>query len=139
MRSNRRSLEQSVRDLCADLHPDDGVPPSRRDTPREDVASDRKTLQLCAQIRRALHIAMADPRFGLPPEIHVTDVTAVADTALLDVVIEVPPEAGQPLPELRARLAAASPGLRAEVARAITRTRTPELRFTLVPASEDGP
>jgi ribosome-binding factor A len=118
------------RALCAHLYPDDGVDP--RDEKRRHAANkpktDRKTRQLCKQVQRTLQLALG----ALPPAesligVTVWNVTPAPNASRLHVVMAVP------VPSRAAEVAAVvrhhAGRLRAEVAAAITRRRTPELTF----------
>jgi ribosome-binding factor A len=91
---------------------------------RTDRKQNYKAQMLCRQVQRVLSLSLSD--------VTVIDVTAGPDSSRLLVHVAVP--AHLAVDEALARLAEATPALRAEVARAITRKRAPELAF--VPASD---
>ena len=96
---------------------------SRESSSRERQA-ERKARQLCRQVQRALNLALAERgREGL----YVEEVTPAPDCSHLLVHIVFP--AGSSILEVLADLRDDLPHLRAEVASAITRKRTPELSF----------
>src|SRR4051794_39519462 len=111
-----------LRSLCGQIGPGDGADPK---LDRGDVSASRaarKARQLCSQVSEALSFALAatsgdDAVAGLT----VLSVEPAPDTGRLRVTVAPPP--GDPIdPEdLLARLDRASPRLRAEVARSITR------------------
>jgi ribosome-binding factor A len=82
---------------------------------------DYRALMLCRQVQRVLSLSLADAT--------VVDVTPAPDCSRLLVHVAIP-EGVSPLDTL-ARLHERTPALRAEVARAITRKRAPELAFAL--------
>ena len=130
-----RKRDPGARSVCAQVHDDDGVPPrlTRRERPRAAAGQGRKTAQLCAQVRRALHGLIgpgnADPALeGL----RVEDVEPAPDSSRLRVIVSAPGNAGPDgIAAARLRLAALTPRLRFEVAGAISRKRVPELCFAV--------
>jgi ribosome-binding factor A len=134
-----QSRQDMLRALCAQPHEDDGLPPPRRDRPRNGLS--RKDLQLCKQVLRALTTAA-----GTHPNPRLHDLEFVAvepapDASRLRCFVAA--RAG--LPATRAEvlrlLQAARGHLTAEVAAAITRKRCPTLLFELAPpgAEESAP
>ena len=115
-----------MRALCGELHPDDGQPLHRDD--RKPRKNDRKTQQLCGQIRRAIDLSLAasgNPTLG---DLWVVSVTPDPDATRVRVLIS------SYDPELAPGLAlgavkAASRWLRTEIAFAINRKKVPELSF----------
>jgi ribosome-binding factor A len=94
---------------------------------------EHKTRQLCHQVQRALNLALAAKCAGEALEtVFVSDVLPAPGCGhlLVQVVIPNGRATSDVLRELRAR----TPGLRAEVARSISRKRAPELSF--VPGTE---
>jgi ribosome-binding factor A len=91
---------------------------------------DRKTLQLCEQVKDTLNwvLGSVDDQLILS---HVQAVEPLPGGRLL-VKVTVPPDVS--IPEAMTSLAAAAPALRAEVAQAITRRKAPELVYVAVPA-----
>jgi ribosome-binding factor A len=109
---------------------DDGVP-ARSDfrdaaARRGATADDRKTAQLCAQVRRALDLAFlgvcADP---VLQDVEVLDVSPAPDASRLRVRVGAGTEVGPRLEQARGLLTA-------EVAAAIRRRKVPELVFEVV-------
>jgi len=124
------SLDKNVvahmRALCAELHPEDGKPRRRND--RKPRKKDRKTRQLCGQIRRALDLSLAASADSVLRELWVVSVSPAPDASRVRVLIstfdpELPP--GQALGSLKG----ATGWLRAEIAHAISRKKVPELCF----------
>jgi ribosome-binding factor A len=94
---------------------------------RSNPQRDRKTLQLCRQVQRALSLAIGDAS--------VDAVEPMGSAAQLLVRVGVP-QAVSPA-EVVARLNARAPQLRAEIASAISRKRVPTLTFVAVPAGAE--
>jgi ribosome-binding factor A len=105
---------------------------------KRDSASRRaehKTRQLCRQVQRALNLALAERELDLGLEgLYVDEVTPAAGCGRLLVHFVAP--SNLPLSDVLASLARRAPRLRAEVARAISRKRAPELSF--IPAARAG-
>lgn len=96
---------------------------------------DYKSLQLCRQVQRVLTLELSGAGDDLLLETSVIDVTPAPDASHLLVHVSLPP--GAEVVELLARLHEATPRLRAEVARAITRKRAPGLSFIPVAGGEE--
>ena len=96
---------------------------------RFDPQTDRKTLQLCRQVQRALTTAMA------ADDVSVDAVEPMGSAAQLLVRVGVPATASPA--DVVGRLNGRSPRLRAAVAAAICRKRVPTLTFVAVPAGTD--
>ena len=117
MQSNkRRRAGRTPGDLC-ESHP---------------VSDQRKIRQLCRQVQQQLELALGgdfdDPALTL---LWVVDVQPEPGGAALLVTVVAPDDAE--LEPIRASLDAARGRLRSEVAAAITRKRTPHLRFAVIP------
>lgn len=98
------------------------------------ASADRKSLSLCAQVRRAIELAIGvDCRDEVLIDLIVLDVWPDPTTRRLRVWLRGPAgmDAGERENILR-RLAAARGFLRSQVAEAIHRKRTPELAFELL-------
>jgi ribosome-binding factor A len=95
-----------------------------------------KDLQLCRQVQRAITLALpaGDDLLGA---LYVSEVTPAPDAAHLLVHVVIP--AGVPIAEALQKLSEVAPRLRADVARAITRKRAPELSFIPSRAGEVTP
>ena len=122
-------LEQHLRSLVGEIHPDDGVDPEllRKQTRSGKRVKPRKLAALCRQVQQTLHLALP-AALGL----EVASVSPGNDPGRLDVTL-VPCGKGVE-PYVAARVAAVSGYLRAEVARAIHRRKTPELVFLVLAA-----
>jgi ribosome-binding factor A len=96
-----------------------------------------KALALCRQVQRTLSLSLGDCGDKVLNEAYVVDVTPGGDSSRL--IVHVMPPRGVGVAELLGRLDRAAPKLRAEVARAITRRRAPELSFVLATWGEVTP
>ena len=115
---------------------------SSSDQRKFNPSEDRKTLQLCRQVQRALSLALAgDCADDLLRDVYVDSVLPMGGPGQLLVRVLAPAEAGAPLADITARLAALTPRLRAIVAGEICRKRVPTLSFVVVPslAAADDP
>ena len=138
MESKDSRKHTEARSLCADLHPDDGPPESRRKESPDDTSDDRKTMQLCAQVRRALYGVIPLPGSTFFEGLVVEAVEPAPDATRLRVVISVPPSCAHPITLLKKRLTDMSGFIRSEVASQINRKRVPLLTFDMIPM-EDTP
>ena len=93
-----------------------------------DPRQDRKTLQLCRQVQRALVAALADA------DGTVDAVEPMGSAGQLLVRVGVPATASPAA--VVARLNGRAPQLRAAVAAAVCRKRVPTLTFVAVPAAD---
>ena len=129
-----RNRKEDLDDLCAEVHEDDGDDPrlaGRRGRPSKAEKEDRKTLQLCKQIGRALSLVLAgccgDSVLG---DVEVVDVVAAPDSGHLAVLVRLDSTASATPPEIvLERLNSARGFLRTQVAAEIRRRRVPELSF----------
>jgi ribosome-binding factor A len=98
----------------------------------QHAKQDRKLKQLCRQVQRTLSLAiggeLADPMLS---ELWVEEVRPAPDAGRLCVRLRVP-QRGASVAEIHRRLEAVEGFLRAEIARAITRKRAPQLTFELI-------
>jgi hypothetical protein len=107
---------------------------------RATDAVDRKTLQLCRQVERALAMALAgECDDDMLRELSVDSVKSLGSAAQLLVRVRVPASIGVSTFDVLARLEAHSARLRHLVARAVCRKRTPALSFILLPAEQPAP
>jgi ribosome-binding factor A len=122
--SPRRISRKSLLSACDAIGPGDGLDP-RLDRDGPHKVSNRKALQLCGQIARAL--AECFPTLGddVLRNLRVEAVTPAPNSSRLLVTVSCP--AGEA--EAARRLEQARGLLRTEVASAIHRKRTPDLVF----------
>jgi len=107
-----------------------------RDRERKfEPGRDRKTLQLCRQVQRALPLALGgECGDELLRDAYVDGVEPLGGAGQLLVRVTVPPNPSAAPGEVLARLAALAPRLRAAVAGEICRKRVPVLSFVVVPS-----
>jgi ribosome-binding factor A len=103
--------------------------------PSSGRQAQRKTLQFCRQVQRALNLALSDRTVGeVSSDLFVDGVFPAPDCGHLLVHVVVP--AGLSIPDAMISLGRQTARLRSEVASTITRKRAPELCF--MPASQEG-
>ena len=96
---------------------------------------ERKDRQFCRQVQRALNLALSDRNVGDGlNDLFVEEVLPAPDCGHLLVHVIIP--AALSIVDAMDALGREAPGLRLEVASAISRKRAPELCF--IPASGDG-
>lgn len=120
---SRRHSQRRSRARTADVNPL-FRPPERR--------PDRKTLQLCEQVKEALSWVLGSATND--DRLMLSYVQAVEPLPGGRMLVKVAVPADVSVPEAMTSLSAAAPKLRAEVARAITRRKAPELVYLAVPA-----
>ncbi len=125
---------------CDAVGPDDGIDPSllfRPEAPPRDLARLRR---LCAEVGRALDLALCDCGDPLLQELSVDEVLPAPDATRLEVRVRLlRPVDAQEVALLRERLARARGRLREAAAAAVQRRRAPDLTFRVIPGSEVGP
>jgi ribosome-binding factor A len=130
---SRKRSERELRALCAELHEDDGVDP-REDKRRAMLAErkvERKLQQLCKQVVRALHLALAElPEAETLVGATVREVEPAPHAGRLRAVVVVSDV--ERVADVRRIVERHAGWLRGEVAAAITRRKTPELVFEVV-------
>lgn len=129
------------RPACANVFEDD-APPARRSGHRREFADppvDRKTLQLCAQVRRALYLAL--PAGDVPggETLRIESVQPAPDAHRLQVVLSLPASHEALAPAVHACLPRWAAALRTEVARSIHRKRTPTIVLRLQVRESEEP
>jgi len=109
---------------------------SSSDQRKFNPSEDRKTLQFCRQVQRALSLALAGVfADDVLRDVYVDAVLPMGGPGQLLVRIVAPADAAVTPAEISASLAALTPRLRAIVAREISRKRVPTLSFVVVPPS----
>lgn len=128
------------RDLCADLHEEDGLTPAEYEKrkPRSDrKCSDRTTQRLCAQAGQAIRMALlADCHDSDLQSLDVERVEPWPDAKRLRVHLVAPQSSSTD--ELAGKVAAVAHLLRHAVAQAVTRKRAPQLVFAIRVADNSG-
>ena len=107
---------------------------------------DRKTLQLCGQVRKTLdYVLSGETGDDLLRQFYVADVIPAPDASrLLATLAPIDPHADLDAGAVMEKLGFAQPMLRSAVARAINRKKVPDLTFTLagpafgLPAPDDA-
>jgi ribosome-binding factor A len=94
---------------------------------------DRKLGPLCREVFRVLSQALPDPEDPLLGGVAVVDVQPAPDASRLMVLLQLEP--GADPQAVRAQLIERRGQLRAEIAAAVQRKRTPELVFQLLPTA----
>jgi ribosome-binding factor A len=142
VRHSKKPWKGRARGAAADLAFEQALRGSRgrEQSGRFDPRADRKTLQLCRQVHRALMLALSgECSDDLLRDLVVDAVEPMGSASQLIVRVGVPRgAAGQSFAEILARLNERTPKLRATVAQAICRKRVPMLSFALVPAIDAG-
>lgn len=131
MPPSKREREM-LRAYCAALHPDDGIGPKEDKKIKFDRSENRnrKLQQLCKQVGNALRLSIASVD-GLAEAV-IVDVAPAPDAARLRVIIAVAGDS-EARTQCAQRFEQCTGHLRNEVARAISRRRTPELLFSIQP------
>ena len=125
------------RDVCASLGEDDGVPLDdlkKQDTQRKtDRGGDRSTRRLCAHTMRTIRLSLlADCHDADLQALDVQSVEPYPDAKRLLVTL-VPMHQCDDLNALQLKVQAVAHLLRYAVARSMSRKRTPQLSFIVVP------
>ena len=129
MKSER--LAARMRALCAELGPDDGIDPRELDkSTRSPSDPHRRHRRLGAQIQRAVALALGTATDPALQTLWVAAAVADPDASRFRIEVE-PLDPVDPV-HLAARLAAAAPWIRVEVASALHRRRVPELVWVVV-------
>ena len=104
------------------------------DEPRD--GADYKLTQLCSQVEEAVVYALASSGDAALRDVLVVSVVPARGAALLRVTVESDADGVDGMDRVFAKLTRAKGSLRAEIAAAITRKRTPELVFVVTPTRE---
>lgn len=140
-RSDR--MQQFLEHLRAEPDAEDGVDPRilarhHRRAESTDAARDRKLLQLCEQVRRALSLALGELSDPLLADLDVVAVTPAPDASRLRVSLRSSDsDLAGAAAEITRRLDRAHGRLRSEAARAVRRRRAPDLHFVVLRGGED--
>lgn len=130
------------RDLCADLHDDDGLNPAedkrQKAQANDQQLIDRTTQRLCAQAARAIRMALlADCGDSDLQSLDVSRVEPWPDARRLRVHLATS-STDLSAAELTDKVNAVSHLLRHAVARSITRKRSPQLIFVITASPDVG-
>ena len=137
----KKPSRKQILSSCNEIGPDDGVDPRTffRDPSRR--RTNRKALQLCAQVARTLGEVLAwESGDDLLRDLTVESVQPAPDSSRLLVTVRLHAAPGTvPADRVLEHLNRAQGKLRAEVAAAIHRKRVPELTFRVATRGEVGP
>jgi len=139
--TSKKDTRRQLRALCGNVHEDDGVNPRDFFGGGSRKQVDRKSLQLCAQVKETLEFVLAgecgdEVLCGLI----VASVVPAAGANRLVVTVELPRGSGGPgATDVLEHLARAAGLLRTAVAAAVCRRRVPELELRVAPATEVEP
>ncbi|MBX2798220.1 MAG: hypothetical protein KTR31_11135 [Myxococcales bacterium] len=132
--SNDRRLLARMRELCAELGPDDGLTSHEIEKTHRPPSARRRLDRLAGQIARVVTLALASSRDPLLQPLWIRRCEPFPDHTRFRLWVgldgPVPPEE---VADALARLEAARGWLRSEVATAIPRKRVPELLFAYAP------
>jgi ribosome-binding factor A len=126
MMAKRRFSRKPPAELCAEPTAEDGMDPRFLPKGTPGRVTNRKALQLCRQVERALSVALEG---DVLRDLMVQSVLAAPDASRLLVTFS---HAGVGTADVLAALADARAKLRGAVAAAIHRKKTPELAFHVV-------
>ena len=132
---------EAWRDLCAGLREDDGIDPRRRGRADDDNKPNEARVagRLCRQVQRAIQLALQGCADAVLRDLFVSDVQPAPDLSRLQVTVAVQATDRKTFEAHAAALSRAHGLLRSQVARAISRKRTPELLFVLEPEAPGAP
>ena len=138
----KHDQDAAWRSLCAELRPDDGVPPhvlKKREAARaarstSNTGGGHRGRQYCKAVQRCLEAALSEEPGDSPLDgLSIDSVTPEPGGAALLVVSLHPGADAAELATREAALNAAAGHMRAAIAGGIRRKRVPHLRFRVVP------
>lgn len=130
----RRPNSRTLRTLCADLSPDDGIDPRLLARGGGESPDRRKTWQLCSQVHDSLRLILGEAADERLHSLEVREVLpAPNDSQLLVLLVPLDPLTTAEREAVAAALQGAAGWLRSEIAAAITRKRAPGLVLQLLP------
>jgi ribosome-binding factor A len=130
---SRRQLLSS----CTEIGQDDGVDPRTFFRKSTRQRTNRKAVQLCAEVARTLSCLLGgESGDELLRSTVVESVQPAPDSTRVLVTVSIQAPAGTEIPRVLERLHHSSGWLRSEVAAAIHRKRVPELVFRVVGGAE---
>lgn len=137
----RNVSRKSLKSLCGQLGPDDGVDPREYFKPASSRRNHRKDWQLCRQVVETLNYVLSgdcsdDVLQGLvvqsaEPAPNASNILVTVAPSLIDDTVSPA--------QILERLQAVSRRLRSEVAMSISRRRAPELSFRVALSSSVSP
>jgi hypothetical protein len=138
---HRKKWKGRAPDATADVVFERALLGDQRSSGKEfNAREDRKTLQLCQQVRRALMLALAgECSDDVLREVYVDSVEPMGNGSQLLVRVSIPTTVGLRPWEVIGRLDDRSARLRAIIAQSICRKRVPGLSFVPVPHMPETP
>lgn len=130
---------ESWRELCAELHADDGVATKYKKCDEPRGGHDSKVLRLCGQALRALRLGVADCADPVLQQLFIAAVAPAPDASRLIVTVAPCPGATCGPAEVLSRLSAAQALLRHQVALVVNRKKAPQLVFRIGTTEETSP
>ena len=143
MSLSKRQREQLLRRHCGNINEDDAIDPRTYFKAGRQTKMDRKAMQLAKQIAETLQLVLTDDHSELDG-LSVLNVIPAPDSRRMLVTVawdcsvqndDQPTQHDQLMSELQQHV----PRLRAEIARSITRKKTPQLTFEIVPVRSGLP
>jgi ribosome-binding factor A len=128
--ASRRFSRKPPAHLCSELMSEDGVDPRLQSRGSQGKATNRKALQLCRQVERALSVIMEG---DILRDLSVRSVVPGPDSSRLLVTFIYHGEEAASV-DVLAALHASYTRLRGAIAASIHRRKTPELSFLVVRA-----
>ncbi len=124
-----------MRQLCAELDPEDGIDPRRQRRKRERLGSrsNHKQYQLCGAVFRAVSLALEDSESEVLRSLMVRDVLPGDRAGPMRVVVAPRGDWLADADEILALLRANCGRLREDVARSVERRYAPQLVFEVQP------
>ncbi len=129
--SSRRFSHKPPSGLCTDLSAEDGIDPRLEPKGPPGKVTNRKALQLCRQVERALSVALEGE---ILRDLTVQSVTPGPDSSRLLATFAYYGPKSVALADVLAALHGKYASLRNVIAAAIHRRKTPELAFRVVRA-----
>lgn len=137
---SRKTNKTNWEDLCGQLGEDDGIPPRRKKSRREQrhEKPHRKTLQLCGQVAHVLEAVLTgECRDEDLQRLQVVSVVPAPHSGRMAVTVQVEHlKSPADIAAIQAKLNFVTPWLRTEVAESITRRKAPELTFVVTCVQE---
>jgi ribosome-binding factor A len=130
---HRKPSRKDLLALCNEPGRDDGIDPRLEARDENQKVPNRKALQLCRQVAHALGLALGECCDDVLRDLAVASVVPAPTSARLLATVYVATSAGRvDAAAVLERLQKAQGLLRTEVAAAIHRRKTPELRYRVV-------
>jgi len=135
---SRKPSQRLLRELCAEIDPDDGIDPRKMKQTETCKDADYRCQSLCAQIRRALQLSLGQSHHVQVANLYVVTVEPAPNQSRLGVtlqpigLVDIHPD------ELYALVHQEAGRLRCDAAAAIHRKRVPTLVYRVAPPAEQG-